>query len=534
MSINQSLTREEVAHRDLGTTQISAALARFLVIVFLVGIAAVPAIQLAREMRSATEATHPGALSVLRDLDDRFWLKTSLQPLQAELLHATGLATESVYAGQAGWLFFRADIEHVTGPGFLQPRSKNFDDTTQRTRQDDPVAAIVDFHRQLAARDIRLIVMPIPSKPMIHPDRLSSRFAAGADPLFNASHAEFLARLNEAGVRVCDVTSDLVAETCRSGQPQFLATDTHWTPAAVELSARRLAGEVSRTLSSASENDGQECPSYKLVSQSVSNTGDLAAMLHREHGAETAFQETVSIRRVVANGADWQPAHDAEVLLLGDSFTNIYSLPEMNWGSSAGLAEQLSFELQRQVDCIAQNDNGALATRQAFVRELAGDSARFRRTRVLVWQFAVRELSQGDWQLVPLPARGRKQSPSENELAGSSRVVRARVAAVGVMPAPGTVPYREALLAVHLEADRPAAGADADAGVPSSFVVYLWGMRDNRWTSAAQLRPGTEISLRLTLWREAEKAVGRFARAELDDPDFLLVELPTFFGELEP
>ena len=115
-------------------------------------------------------------------------------------------------------------------------------------------------------------------------------------------------------------------------------------------------------------------------------------------------------------------------------------------------------------------------------------------------------------------------------MAGLAQVVRGRVAAVGVLPAPGTVPYREALLAVHLQADRPVAGAEA----PTSFVVYVWGMRDNRWTPAAQLRAGSEVSLRLTPWREAEKTVGRFARAELDDPDFELVDLPTFFGEIQP
>jgi alginate O-acetyltransferase complex protein AlgJ len=86
------------------------------------------------------------------------------------------------------------------------------------------------------------------------------------------------------------------------------------------------------------------------------------------------------------------------VLVLGDSFSNIYALESMGWGTSAGFAEQLSLVLRRPVDRLVQNDDGAFATRAMVWR----DPARLDGTRVVVYQFAARELSSGDWKILPL------------------------------------------------------------------------------------------------------------------------------------
>jgi hypothetical protein len=93
----------------------------------------------------------------------------------------------------------------------------------------------------------------------------------------------------------------------------------------------------------------------------------------------------------------WRSSRDADVLVLGDSFSNIYSLQSMGWGESAGFVEHLSFALGRPVDRIVQNDEGAHATRallaEAGATRLAGK-------RVVIWQFATRELAFGDWKMI--------------------------------------------------------------------------------------------------------------------------------------
>ena len=68
----------------------------------------------------------------------------------------------------------------------------------------------------------------------------------------------------------------------------------------------------------------------------------------------------------------------------------------MGWGTSAGLAEQLSYALARPVDRLVQNDDAAFATRAM----LAGDPARLTGKRVVIYQFAARELAFGDWRIL--------------------------------------------------------------------------------------------------------------------------------------
>jgi hypothetical protein len=67
------------------------------------------------------------------------------------------------------------------------------------------------------------------------------------------------------------------------------------------------------------------------------------------------------------------------------------------------LVEQLSYTLQRPIDRIVQNDEGAHATRGLLRRDLASGGNRLADKRVVIWQFAARELAFGDWRVIRLP-----------------------------------------------------------------------------------------------------------------------------------
>ena len=83
------------------------------------------------------------------------------------------------------------------------------------------------------------------------------------------------------------------------------------------------------------------------------------------------------------------------------------SAARSGWGDASGFAPQLSRELGRPLDVIAQNDSGAFATRQALGRELAAGNDRLAGKRVVIWEFASRELSVGDWQRVAWDVAGK-------------------------------------------------------------------------------------------------------------------------------
>jgi alginate O-acetyltransferase complex protein AlgJ len=423
-------TREAVALIEVGHTTISAAARRLLLAVFTLAIAMVPVTESAgvRELvleavRSARQSAPASAgpalwrrivarnrmvLSAIagfeRRLEEESAIGRALRPPAQSLLAGwLDAGNERVYIGHDGWLFFRDDVEYVTGPGFLHSRqiAKRIESAAEWTAppSPDPRGALMAFHQDLQARGVTLIVMPTPVKPTVHPESLAADARRVSAPLHNASYVAFIAELRRRGVLVFDPTEALVAAR-RTGAP-YLATDTHWRPEAMEAVADLAAAFV---MSHARLPDAGD-PGYRLERVEAQNTGDTARMLDLPRVSALYPPETVWLRRVVqADGSPWRSSRESDVLVLGDSFSNIYSLASMEWGTSAGFVEQLSYTLRRPVDRLIQNDDGAFATRAL----LQQDPARLIGKRVVLYQFAVRELAQGDWKVLPVSVSGER------------------------------------------------------------------------------------------------------------------------------
>jgi alginate O-acetyltransferase complex protein AlgJ len=434
------MSREEVARIEVGHTTVSPQLVRLLVAGFLTAIAVVPIVELASlrtsraqglssawshlttlptELRSPTSdsaAPSQGAgsawdrvvvanRSVLAaisrfesGLEDESLLGRTLRPpAQAVMTGLLGAGNERVYRGRDGWLFFRPDVEYLTGRGFLDAaelqRRVAAASEWEAPPQPDARLAIAGFQRDLDARRIRLVVVPTPVKPGVHPEKLSRRPGAdGAGVFQNPSYREFLASLGRDRVLVFDPSETLAAE--RRISPQYLDSDTHWRPEAMEAVAAGLARFIEANV----DLPGLPDPGYRIERQEVRNSGDIVRMLDLPAKTTMYSPEAVYLRRVLqADGSIWRPSREADVLVLGDSFSNIYALESLGWGTSAGFVEQVSYGLRRPVDRIIQNDQGAFATRAMLWR----DPSRLDGKRVLVYQFAVRELAFGDWQILP-------------------------------------------------------------------------------------------------------------------------------------
>jgi alginate O-acetyltransferase complex protein AlgJ len=432
------LTREEEAQREMARTAMSGRVARFLFAAFLGLIAAVPLLELTRSLRgdatpswielrglpgeltsSVTAARVNGeglwrqivsANNAVRDacrrfedaLEDASVIGNASRPyVQLALTTWFGAGTEGVLPGRAGWLFYARDVQYLTGAGFLEPRVLE-----RRARnsavagtaiQPDPRQAILAFKRDLDARGISLVVVPTPVKPTIHPEKLSHRYDAGSVHPENPSYRSLVEELRRDGVLVFDPAEVLTLNADGSDGPRYLATDTHWRPEAMQFVALRLAEYLRANVAL----DAVPPVGFVVESREQQKLGDVGVMLDLPEGQTRYPPESVTVRRVLqADGRVWRSSPSADVLLLGDSFSNIYALSSLGWGDSAGLAEQLSYELQRPIDRITQNDEGAHATRVALRR--AG-AARLAGKRVVIYQFAARELAFGDWRLMTLP-----------------------------------------------------------------------------------------------------------------------------------
>jgi len=576
--IHSKYTREQIAEMQIGKTAISRPLRIVVVTLFLMTILSVPVLQQVIEIRAgfatvghwvwpkACEvASFPGQAwrafndpgihglwnrfqsangSFLREAkayektleDNSFLARAAIPRAQAITAAFLGLGNEQVYLGRDGWLFYQPEVGYLSGEGFLSPeflRARARKGHVGEEMQPDPLKAITAFRDRLKARGIRLLLLPAPVKPMIEPEHLSSRYVPPLPiPLQNPSYRAFLQALDAAGIDYLDVSGTLAGEKERTGQPQFLLTDTHWMPEAMELAAGQLADKIrSLGLSGGTSVD------YVRAGRPATNVGDIANMLRLPASSTLYPRQTVTIHPVAkADGSPWTADPAATILVLGDSFSNVYSLDGMGWGKSAGLVEQLSYDLHLPVDAILRNDAGAHATREILARDLAQGHDRLAGKRVVVWEFAMRELSVGDWKIIDLPQAQPASSPAPPAAGagfyvpadGSAPVrVTATVDSLSKFPSPGSVPYKDHIFAVSLT---DVSGAGVPAG--SRAVAYLWSMRNNVLTKASEWKAGDRVTLDLKSWNDVSGQYDRFNRSELDDQSLQLQ--PPCWGEPAP
>ncbi len=406
-------SHDEELRRGILHTDVARPVAWVLVIGFVLAIFALPLGQIYLEKRADEESPlldlfrrAPSAENLHQlehDLEEAAYAKAFVQPRLQLLLSRFGrVGNKRAVVGQAGWLYYAPGVLHVAGPGFLDPslqrsREKAALDASEPAISADPRPAILEFQRALAQRGIRLVLVPLPDKASIEPTPLRGASVSTTRP-DNPDFARFVSELRSQGVAVFDARTALPQAPAA---PVYLQQDTHWTPAWMEQVSAALARYVNELGVLAPLANP---PALHAVAQPATRVGDIVDMLKLPQEQAVFLPQTVTVHQVQdAQGNAWEADAQADVLLLGDSFSNIFSLEGMGWGAAAGLGPQLSLALGRPLDVIAQNDSGAFATRQALVRELIAGSDRLAGKRVVIWEFASRELSVGDWKHLDWP-----------------------------------------------------------------------------------------------------------------------------------
>ncbi len=430
MSDQRLEQRERQARREVGRTEITRALSAVLVVFFVVTlmagvlgdrhgtgerfglffIQARAAVSPGFDggVRARNHALHRAIDNLESTIEESSWMRQALQSrVQAVLSGALGVGNEQVYLGREGWLYFRPSVDYLTGPAFLSAvvleRRALGGEAWSPAPHPDPLPAIEGWARSLSERGIQLLLVPTPVKPSIRPEGLTGEGSGSRGAIQNPDYYRFLEKVRSAGVEVYDPTADLLA-LAAGENPVYLRADTHWRPLAVERVAVGLAAAI-RAWSERQQVDlGAADQVYRRQSVVVSSRGDLFDLLGLPLTQRLVSEEEITLRRVVDSQRRlWRSDSKSSILLLGDSFTNVFSMSELGWGEGAGLAEQLSFELGAGVDKLGVNAGGAYGARQRLVAELAEGRDRLAGKRLVIWQFAQRELAVGDWKPLPLP-----------------------------------------------------------------------------------------------------------------------------------
>jgi len=291
-------------------------------------------------------------------------------------------------SGADGWLFLRSELRHIgVGPFWGEDAAKV--SRASSPERADPLPAIVDFHEQLAAMGIELILAPVPCKALVYPEKLGGP----AEGRVDAVHQAFYAQLAAKGVKVLDLAETFAAEKGR-GPILYCKTDSHWSPYACELAAKLIKERIGAPAWLQSEPGA-----FTTASEKRTIVGDLT---------DGKGSEELPVRLVT--GADGAAPVDraSPILLLGDSHTLVFHAGQELHGTGAGLADQLAAELGIAVDVIGVRGSGATPARVNLLRRARSDAGYLAGKKLIIWCFAAREFTESTgWSLVPFSSVAR-------------------------------------------------------------------------------------------------------------------------------
>jgi len=300
-------------------------------------------------------------------------------------------ADAAALKGADGYYFLTSDLRHYgLGPFWGDAAAR----AAVAEKDQDPLPAILDFHAQCTRAGARLIVVPVPGKASLYPDKLGIK--APAAGRIDASDQAFYDLLRKAGIEVLDLTPAML-DLRRQGVDSHCRQDTHWSPASVNATATLIAATIKRD------------PWYaavprkpaKVVPVAVSSTGDLVALLDEKGVAP----EKLTIEQVTLDGQPIASDRASPVLLIGDSHTLVFHEP-INGGieaSAAGLPDHLAALLGFAPDLVGALGGGANASRIDLARRKDGLAGK----EVVIWCFAAREFTEAlqGWLTVPVVPR---------------------------------------------------------------------------------------------------------------------------------
>lgn len=332
------------------------------------------------------------------ELESRSFAGNSLRPLLQKIRVKFGDLGPKAVLGRDGWLFYTPDVDYLIGRDYDHPSVLNPGIGKAPAKDWDVIEAIVDFRNQLKARGIDLLVVPVPGKPSIYPEKLARKYKANQTELFSRTH-KILNRLQDQGVETIDLFPLFLQEKQNPGsrylEDIYLKRDTHWNARALRVAARAMAARVQST----PWYDSIPKTEYTLVEKQVLRNGDIGEMTNLPGRREMFPPETTLAFQVVKKdgGAQYRNAKKSPVLFLGDSFSRIY---HRDAPQSAGVVAHIAYELSMPLRAVISDGGASTMVRD----ELAQKPELLQGTKLVIWEFVERDIRFGmdGWKKVPL------------------------------------------------------------------------------------------------------------------------------------
>lgn len=307
--------------------------------------------------------------------------------------------------GRDGWLFLKNELRHISVGEFWGEASAAVSGAARPDKR-DPLSAIVHYKAELDRLGIELILVPVPPKAVIYPDKISDsvKVEEGEQPpRLDVHHQEFYRILREKGIMVIDPAAELMPHRFDKQGAMYCKTDTHWSG----IGCVRIAGLLAKELKDRPWMKHVEKIQFGFENKSIIIEGDLLRGLR---GDNRPAPETLSLRFVgTKTGSGIEPIEPdpaSPVLLMADSHGLVFHSGSEMYAKGAGLADQLAFELGFAVDLIAKRGSGVTPARIDLYRRGRKDANYLAAKKVIIWCFSAREFTgSGGWSKVPVVKR---------------------------------------------------------------------------------------------------------------------------------
>ncbi len=314
--------------------------------------------------------------------------------------------------GEGDWLFYRQDVDYLIQPPYTDSRfyKGSFDTviTNKHLNLRNPFFAIAEFRDQLKSMGIELLLVPIPGKPSIYPEKVNGKWNAkwnekwsgeiskDLDVEFVSPSEKFIQDLRKNNIQVIDLFNPLREAKVKMDDSLYLKRDTHWTPQGLEIGAK-VIGLKLKELGFGLELSDSSAITYSSKDTTVERWGDIAEMTKVPDRRKIWPNEIVRAQQI-HNQKTFTPYKDdpqSPILWLGDSFSRIY---QTDAPLSAGIISQIAKILNRPL-CSIVNDGGAsTVVREQLVRK----QELLKGKKIVVWAFVERDIRFGSkgWQII--------------------------------------------------------------------------------------------------------------------------------------
>ena len=331
------------------------------------------------------------------------WLRPATLQLRYDLL---GEMAPKSLKGEEDWLFYNQDVDYLLQPPYTDGRFyKGTFDTLiagKRVNIRNPLVAMEDFRDRLKERGIALLIVPIPGKPSIYPEKLHR--GVRGQPV--SPTLALLDDLRDRGFQVADLFTPLLKAKAEGAPQLYLKRDTHWSPQGMDVAAEAVSSRIRSLLPDADtaalgpQDSSTFFPRYMIKDTTVERWGDIAEMTKVPDRRKIWPNESVTAGRITeaATGAPYKDDPASSILWLGDSYSRIY---QTDAPGSAGIIAHVAYKLNKPLASIVNDGGASTVVRQ----QLARRGELLQGKKLVVWTFVERDLRFGSkgWQLEDLP-----------------------------------------------------------------------------------------------------------------------------------